>query len=104
MMLKNEQLHPTVLWAQRKNSLYVTIALTDVKDKKLELKEDCLIFSGRSGVTKLQDYAVTLNFYSAVDAEKLHQYSTDREIVLLIFKKTEEFWPRLLSELTKYSW
>jgi hypothetical protein len=33
-----------IKWAQRKDSLYVTIALSDVKNEKLELTKDKLVF------------------------------------------------------------
>ncbi len=33
-----------VKWAQRKDSLYVTISLSDVKEHSIELTEDKLIF------------------------------------------------------------
>jgi cytosolic prostaglandin-E synthase len=38
-----------VKWAQRKDSLYVTISLADVKDHKIELTDRKLTFSGKSG-------------------------------------------------------
>lgn len=37
-------LHPPVLWAQRADSLYITISLGDVKDKVLDLKDGSLLF------------------------------------------------------------
>ncbi len=37
-----------VKWAQRKDSLYVTITLPDVKDHKVDLAADKLTFTGTS--------------------------------------------------------
>jgi cytosolic prostaglandin-E synthase len=34
-----------IKWAQRKDSLYVTIALSDVKNEKLELTKEKLVFT-----------------------------------------------------------
>ncbi len=50
-----------VKWAQRKDSLYVTITLADVKDHKVELTDRKLIFQGTSG-DKL--YKLDLEFVS----------------------------------------
>lgn len=38
-----------VKWAQRKDSLYVTIALADVTDHKIDLTDRKLTFTGVSG-------------------------------------------------------
>ncbi len=50
-----------VKWAQRKDSLYVTITLADVKDHKVELTDRKLVFEGKSG-DKL--YKLDLEFVS----------------------------------------
>ena len=33
-----------VQWAQRKDTIYMTLVLSDVKDAKIELTEDKLVF------------------------------------------------------------
>lgn len=38
-----------VKWAQRKDSLYITISLADVKDHTIDLTEKKITFSGVSG-------------------------------------------------------
>jgi hypothetical protein len=50
-----------VLWAQRKDFLYLTIPLADVKDHSIELKEKGLTFLGTSGGKK---YSLNLEFVS----------------------------------------
>lgn len=47
-----------VKWAQRKDSLYVTISLADVKDSKIELSEKKIVFKGTS---EKKDYALELD-------------------------------------------
>lgn len=37
-----------VKWAQRKDSVYLTISLSDVKDHKVELTDKNLVFQGTS--------------------------------------------------------
>lgn len=51
-----------VKWAQRKDSLYVTIALADVKDYKVDLTDRKLVFQGTSD-GKL--YKLDLEFVSS---------------------------------------
>ncbi|CAL8084379.1 unnamed protein product [Calicophoron daubneyi] len=97
-------LKPGVLWAQRKDALYVTISLGDVKDKVLDLKEGSLFFKGKSGTPKPSDYEVTIDFYGQVEPEHSRQLSTDREIVMYIKKKETGFWPRLMSQSQKCPW
>lgn len=51
-----------VKWAQRKDSLYLTITLPDVKDHQVELTDRKLVFQGTSG-DKL--YKLDLEFVSS---------------------------------------
>lgn len=51
-----------VKWAQRKDSLYVTITLADVKDYKVDLTDRKLVFEGTSGDKR---YKLDLEFVSS---------------------------------------
>ena len=48
-------------WAQRKDSLYITISLADVKDHDIKLTEKNLTFKGSSSDKK---YSLGLEFVS----------------------------------------
>lgn len=50
-----------VKWAQRKDSLYVTISLPDVTDQKIDLTSNKLTFVGTSGG---KSYSLNLEFVS----------------------------------------
>jgi prostaglandin-E synthase len=50
-----------VKWAQRKDSLYVTISLPDVKDHKVDLTNDKLTFHGTSNG---KEYNLNMEFVS----------------------------------------
>lgn len=52
-----------VKWAQRKDSLYVTITLSDVKDHKIDLTNQKIVFSGTSNGKK---YSLDLELVSSV--------------------------------------
>ena len=67
--------HPTVKWAQRKDKIFLTIELRDIKNDKIDLKEKELVFEGSSDNNT---YEAKLNFFSDVDPQ-----------VCLFFKKSE---------------
>ena len=54
-----------IKWAQRKDSLYVTIVLPDVKDHKLDVTATHLSFKGTSNG---KEYAIEFDFVSIVFA------------------------------------
>ena len=53
-----------ITWAQRKDSIYVTIGLSDVKDAKIDLNSKSLKFSGSSNG---KQYSADLEFFAEVD-------------------------------------
>lgn len=94
-----------VKWAQRSDSLYLTIALPDVKEETINLSDTELHFKGKS---EDKDYEVNLQFYKPVDSEGSKYNVLPRSVQMHIMKKTkgdgdddddeEEFWPRLLQD------
>uniref|UniRef100_K3XC04 CS domain-containing protein n=1 Tax=Globisporangium ultimum (strain ATCC 200006 / CBS 805.95 / DAOM BR144) TaxID=431595 RepID=K3XC04_GLOUD len=88
-----------VKWAQRKDAIYVTVDLPDVKDEKVKLTNTNLTFSGTSNGEK---YEVTLDFFKEVDVDAKESIwaKADRNVHFHIVKKDAdaEFWPRLLSD------
>jgi len=93
-----------VMWAQRKDSVYVTINVPDVDAKAatVKLTADKLVFSGKSNG---KDYSVDLEFFADVDPEdKESKFSIKpRNIHFHIIKKNkdDEYWPRLMKDKTK---
>ncbi len=57
-----------VKWAQRKDSLFVTITLNDVKDHNIDVTEKKLSFSG---ISNGKNYAITLEFVSFMHQQLL---------------------------------
>ncbi|GLE11607.1 hypothetical protein PINS_up024137 [Pythium insidiosum] len=88
-----------VKWAQRKDSIYVTVDLPDVKDEQVKLTNKSLSFRGTSNK---QQYEVELVFFKEVDVEDKQSIwaKTDRNLHFHIVKKDKEadFWPRLLED------
>ncbi|KAJ0398322.1 hypothetical protein ATCC90586_001778 [Pythium insidiosum] len=88
-----------VKWAQRKDSIYVTVDLPDVKDEQVKLTNKSLSFRGTSNNQK---YEVELVFFKEVDVEDKQSIwaKADRNLHFHIVKKDkeDEFWPRLLAD------
>ena len=85
-------------WAQRTDSLYLTINLPDVKDETIELTNTSLNFSGTS---EGNAYELTLEFFDEVDSDGSKWAVLDRSIQMNIMKKDqekEEHWTRLLKD------
>ncbi|KAI8371416.1 HSP20-like chaperone [Radiomyces spectabilis] len=97
-------LHPEVLWAQRKDRLYLTIALSDIQEPKTDLKSNRLTFTCKQkdgNVTN--DYGIDIPFYDEVSTDDAKIHATARNLQLCIFKKNKEaeYWPRLQKDKVK---
>jgi len=87
-----------IKWAQRSDSLYITIALADVKEESIDLADESLKFKGKS---ENKDYEVDIAFLKPVDAEGSTYKILPRSVQMHVMKKEkdeEEFWPRLLKD------
>jgi len=87
-----------IKWAQRSDSLYITIALADVKEESINLADETLKFKGKS---ENKEYEVDIAFLKPVDAEGSTYKVLPRSVQMHVMKKEkdeEEFWPRLLKD------
>lgn len=87
-------------WAQRSDSLYITIALPDVTDETINLTDTELHFKGTS---EGKPYEVNIKFYKSIDskAEGSTYKVLPRSVQMHVMKAasdSEEFWPRLLED------
>eukprot|EP00884_Botryococcus_braunii_P000847 jgi/Botrbrau1/10763/Bobra.180_2s0028.1 len=106
-------LTPTLKWAQSADKLYATIDVQDCKAPKIELTNDekgehgKLVFRGEgAGASHSHEkdlYALDLTFCSAIDPDDTKIALNDRSIILVIQKKEDGFWPRLLADKQKFS-
>lgn len=95
---------PPVMWAQRKNLLFVTICLEDCKDPTIRVDADKVYFKGIGGTEK-KEHEVTINLYKEIDADKTIKSPKGRNFELVLFKKESgPFWPRLTKENKKFHW
>ena len=97
----NEVLIPRILWAQRKEVVYVTIEVFEVKEEKIEIKGNVVSFSGVRGSDGAK-FGVTLELFDSVDEEKSKVTVGHRDISLILVKtEAGPFWPRLLKSTQK---
>lgn len=89
---------PTVLWAQRPDSVYLTIDLKDVKDQKIDVTETKIEFSGEMDGKK---YAFEFEFFAAIDKDAV-KINTKRCIELFCPKKEEESWSNVCKKKEAY--
>ena len=92
---------PRILWAQRKESVFMTIEVFEVKNEKIEIKDNMVTFSGVRGSDDAK-FAVSLELFGSVDAEKSKVSVGHRDVSLVLVKSEPgPFWPRLLKSTQK---
>ncbi|KAL1934597.1 hypothetical protein VTP01DRAFT_6779 [Rhizomucor pusillus] len=87
-------LSPPVLWAQRSDFIYLTVQLTDISNPEINVTENRFHFKGK-GEAEQNEYEAEIEFYAPVDVEKSKQHLTPRNLLMIIYKKEEGYWPRL---------
>jgi prostaglandin-E synthase len=100
---------PPVRWAQRKDSLFITIDLQGVKNPELTVTKDAIKFKGEAQShgtgPETHVYALDLNLYDEINTDDVKENRTDRTLRLLIGKKESgPFWPRLVKDAAKVSY
>eukprot|EP01017_Pseudomicrothorax_dubius_P022006 TRINITY_DN2368_c0_g1_i1.p1 TRINITY_DN2368_c0_g1~~TRINITY_DN2368_c0_g1_i1.p1 ORF type:complete len:171 (-),score=61.75 TRINITY_DN2368_c0_g1_i1:114-626(-) len=92
---------PPIKWAQRKDKLFLTIEIRDIKDEKVELKEpNILIFSGTSDG---QAYATELHFFDDINPAESKWTKIGLHLAMIIAKKeSKPHWKRLTKEDTRH--
>lgn len=94
---------PKVLWAQRKDKIFLSIEVFDAKDEKVSLDATSLAYSAVRGTDNTK-YAVDLEFYAPLDVSTCKRSTPGGRAVNFIIEKVEkeaEFWPRLVSTKAK---
>ena len=56
--------HPILRWAQRKDKVFIEIALRDISEEKIELTSNTMSFNGVSDKKK---YAFDLELFAEID-------------------------------------
>ncbi|XP_027934763.1 co-chaperone protein p23-2-like isoform X2 [Vigna unguiculata] len=61
--------HPEVLWAQRSDKVYLTVALPDAKDVSVKCEPQGLFSFSASGIQD-ESYSFSLELYGSIEPEK----------------------------------
>lgn len=92
---------PRVLWAQRKEVVYVTFEVYEIKEEKIDIIDNVINFAGVRGADGAK-FAVSLELFGSIDVEN-SKISVGRRDVSMILAKSEvgPYWPRLLKTTQK---
>ncbi|PIA16535.1 HSP20-like chaperone, partial [Coemansia reversa NRRL 1564] len=85
--------HPEVLWADRTDRVYLTVALSDAQKAKIDVTKDSIDFS--IDINKAH-YAFHLDFFKPIKPEETKKSLTGRKIVLVLYKAEPERWNKLV--------
>mmetsp|Transcript_42986 Transcript_42986/g.96710 ORF Transcript_42986/g.96710 Transcript_42986/m.96710 type:complete len:171 (-) Transcript_42986:33-545(-) len=87
------QLKPSVIWAQRKDSIFLTVDIKDAKDLHVDLKEAGLKFAA-TGADNGFKYGFDLEFFAEINCES-SKWKNKRCPEFYLRKKAVASWPRL---------
>lgn len=92
--------HPITKWAQRKDKVFIEVALRDITDENIELTDTTLTFVGNSDSKK---YEFAFEFFAEVDKAASKWTKTGFHLIFVVEKKDTNaaFWPRLLKTTNK---
>ncbi|XP_019458915.1 PREDICTED: uncharacterized protein At3g03773 isoform X1 [Lupinus angustifolius] len=92
--------HPEVLWAQRSDKVYLTIALPDAKDVSIKCEPHGLFTFSASHVQG-DSYSFTLELYGPISPEGCKNKTGLRNILCSVQKAQKGWWKRLLKSEEK---
>ena len=93
---------PHVLWAQRKDVVYLTFEVVEAQDEAINVTDTNVSFSATQRDSG-DRYVVSFDLYDKVDPSATVEHKTDRAISVTLTKADKEapFWPRLVSDKKK---
>ena len=102
-MQSGQTLIPSIKWAQRKDKVFITIDVVEVKNPMIDIVDGRVLkFQGSD---KSHTYAFEVELYDEVDKEESKFALDTRNIFLNIKKKTKgAYWPRLTKATGKLNW
>ena len=89
---------PDIIWAQRKDALYVTVKLAEATDVKVDLTATALAFSCECDE---KSYAFSATFFAEVLPEESVWKVHGRNVQMHVVKKdqdADEHWPRMTTD------
>jgi len=97
-----KELLAPVVWAQRKDQIFVGIDVQDVKNEKITLESNKLTFSGTS---KDKHYTASLELFGEIDPKESKYVVRPRGVDFVLQKKEiGPYWDQFLKEKGKREW
>ncbi|RZC78949.1 hypothetical protein C5167_003147 [Papaver somniferum] len=98
--MSNMSRHPEVLWAQRSDKVYLTVALPDAKNVSVKSEPQGLVsFSAKGKEGEKFDFSLEL--YGTINPEGCKTNIGLRNIICSIQKEQKSWWKRLLKSDVK---
>ncbi|KAI3869634.1 hypothetical protein MKX03_011831 [Papaver bracteatum] len=98
--MSNMSRHPEVLWAQRSDKVYLTVALPDAKNVTVKSETQGLVsFSAKGKEGEKFDFSLEL--YGTINPEGCKTNIGLRNIICSIQKEQKSWWKRLLKSDAK---
>lgn len=90
-------------WAQREDKLYLTFENTSCTDWTVDFEANKVIFKGTAGKVS---YENTLELFDEIQTGTKENTANKRGLGIecTVMKKTNSWWPRLLSQKIKHHW
>ncbi|KAL6219373.1 hypothetical protein ACLB2K_007132 [Fragaria x ananassa] len=92
--------HPEVLWAQRSDKVYLTVALPDAKDINVKCEAEGLFSFSATGLQG-HPFHFTLDLYGQIQPQGCKTKAGSRNILCSIQKQHKGWWKRLLKTQEK---
>lgn len=98
--MSEQVLVPKILWAERKDYLYITIELQDVEDPKFDVQTNKFTFEGHVRNPQNKDderlfYRADVELNGEIDVENSTYRVLPRQIEMKLKKKEEGYWNKL---------
>ncbi|XP_019697101.1 very-long-chain (3R)-3-hydroxyacyl-CoA dehydratase isoform X2 [Harpegnathos saltator] len=98
-------LTPFVYWAQTESQVTLKVDLTDVKDLNVDIQNNLLkVTAYGQGARGWNNYSFSLNLHSPINPNESNYKVIDRQVDFMLKKKSNGWWPRLISYPQKPSW
>ncbi|CAF0770386.1 unnamed protein product [Didymodactylos carnosus] len=97
--------NPHVKWAQKKDSILLTIAVQDIEKPEIQIEPAKLHFKGKQ--KEGPSYDTTLEFFEEIDPQVSKYRSVGQSHWEFMLKKkdtSKPFWKRLVKPTNKVSW
>jgi len=95
-------LQAPILWAQKKDQIFLSIPLQDLALCEIKVEETLLSFTG---VANGSNYQAHLEFYGLIDKDKSKYLIRPRSADFVLFRKESgSYWPHLLKQKGKFNW